>query len=96
MINAAQKYYESSVDVCFADNDITLNVIGIGIECEYHSFLLMNKKNDVTSHIRTFRKKWERTKKIDKTNIIEKVFGIIDFQSKEPELYLELSRKVTY
>ena len=96
MINAAQKYYESSVDVCFADNDITLNVIGIGIECEYHSFLLMNKKNDVTSHIRTFRKKWERTKKIDKTNIIEKVFGIIDFQSKDPELYLELSRKVTY
>ena len=96
MINAAQKYYERSLDVCFADNNVTLNVIGIGIECEYHSFLITNKKNDATSHIRAFRKKWERTRQIDKTNITEKVFGVIDFQSKDPELFLKLGKKVTY
>lgn len=96
MINAAQKYYECSIDICFADNEVTLNVIGIGIEFEYHSFLLTHKKNDATSHIRALRKKWERIKQIDKTNILNNIFGEVDFQSKNSKLYLELSRKVPY
>lgn len=96
MISAAIKNYERAVAVCFSSDDLTLNVIGMAIEFEYHACLLNNKRSESVSHLKSMQKKWNRIKNIDVQNMLKKVFDDIDFQSRETEYFVNASRKVTF
>lgn len=96
MANAAIKYYEKAVDVCFAYENITLNMIGLGIGFEEQALLLGQQKKEAVVHSRFLQKKWNKVRNADDKNIVERVFGHVDFQNGTPEYYMKLGRKITY
>lgn len=96
MDHAAVKHYERAVEACFSTNDLTINIIGMAIDFEYHSFLLKNNRNEISSHFRNMQKRWKKVLDADKSDILINVFGEVDFKSKEAEYFAGVSRKITY
>lgn len=96
MIPAAIKYYEKASDVCFYEDNLTLNVIGIGIELELHGIILQERKKEVATHSRRLNKRWNKTKESDFNDILGNLFGKIDFQNDNPQYFKSLGRKITY
>ena len=96
MINAAIKYYEKASEICFASTDLTLNLIGLGIELEEHGILLKEHKKEASAHGRSMLKKWSKVKAVDERGILEKLFGVINFQNADFQYYLDLGRRITY
>lgn len=95
--NACDKYYNRAIDICYEDNNnITLNVIGIAIEFEYISFLMDHQISKAKTRLKRLRKRWEERDDDYEQDIIKNVFGDVDFQSKNSEYYMNLSRMVTY
>lgn len=96
MDHAAVKHYERAAETCFSTNDLTINIIGMAIDFEYHSFLLKNNRNETSSHFRNMQKRWKKILDADKSDILIHVFGEMDFRSKEAEYFADASRKMTY
>ena len=96
MIDAAIKYYEKASAMCFVSTDLTLNLIGLGIELEEHGILLKERKKDVSMHRKTMIKKWSKLQSIDERSILKKLFGEIDFQKDDSQYYMDLGRRITY
>ena len=96
MINAAVKYYEKAVEVCFADENRTLHIIGLGIGFEERALLLGLSRKEAVSRGRFLQKKWNQVKASDAGNILQRVFGEVDFQNGSYEYYRKLGRKITY
>lgn len=97
MVSAAIKYYEKASEICFTSTaDLTLNLIGLGIELEEHGILLRNRKKEATAHSKNMQKKWASVQAADEKGILEKLFGKVDFNSNEPQYYMDLGRKITY
>ena len=96
MVNAAIKYYEKASEICFLSTNLTLNLIGLGIELEEHSILLKERKKDVSAHCRNMQKKWAKVQSVDEMGILNKLFGEVDFQSDEFQYYMTLGRRITY
>ena len=96
MINAAIKYYEKAVNMCFSSSDLTLNIIVIGIDFELHGFLIESQKKEVIAHSKAMQKRWNKTEKNDCKGILQKVFGNVDFNKLDSAYYRTLGRKITY
>lgn len=96
MANAASKYYEKAVNACCETDDITLNVIGMGILFEEHAFIIANNAKELTAHNRGMIKKWNKLKAIDNQDILGTLFSEIDFSSTDSDYYKELSQRITY
>lgn len=96
MINAAIKYYEKASEVCFSSTDLTLNLIGIGIELEEHGILLKEKKNEAAAHRRQLLKKWKKVHDEDKKGIMENLFGEVNLQNEDHQYFMKLGRIITY
>ncbi len=96
MINAAVKYYEKAVEVCFADENRTLHIIGLGIGFEERALLLGLSRKEAVSRGRFLQKKWNQVKASDAGYILQRVFGEVDFQNGSYEYYRKLGRKITY
>ena len=96
MVNAAIKYYDKASEICFESAELTLNIIGIGIELEEHGIILKERKKDAATHNRQLVKKWAKVQSADNKGILEKLFGKVDFQNSDAGYYMNLGRKVTY
>lgn len=96
MQNAAVKYYEKAVNVCFDSSDITMNVIGMGADFELHAFMLDLQSKGSAAHNRNMQKRWSKIRQMDQKGILENVFGTVDFHSGESGYYKNLGRKITY
>lgn len=98
----ATKYYEKAVKCSFCDNDLTLNIIGLGIELEYHAFLLERKHRGRKEHRRKIQNEWkkitEKTAEIENGEVLSRIFGgqAIDFDSADASYFWEKSRNITY
>ena len=96
MVNASIKYYEKALEVCFVSDDLTMNVIGMGIEFEKYSMLLKNKSKEATTHCKLMKKRWNQVEKRDENQVLEHVFGQVNMDYVEAKYYWKLSRKITY
>ena len=96
MLNAAQKCYDKAMAICFASGDITMNCIGLGIGFEMIAQLLHHNPKECRSKKSGVIKKWEQIHGSDELNIVEKVFGNVDFTQEETAYYMTLSKKITY
>lgn len=82
--------------MCFSSSDLTLNIIGIGIDFELHGFLIESQKKEVIAHSKAMQKRWNKTEKNDCKGILQKVFGNVDFNKLDSAYYRTLGRKITY
>lgn len=96
MISAAIKSYAQAIEISFAEEDITLNIIGLGIYMEELSVLIVNQKKDFASAKKQFNRKWMRVQELDYKGILPKVFGDINMQSEDADYFRKLSRRITY
>lgn len=96
MIKAAIKYYEKASEVCFSSTDLTLNLIGLGIEFEEHGILLKERRKEAAVHGKQLLKKWNKVHDEDKIGILENLFGKVDFQNDDYQYYMKLGRIITY
>ncbi|MBR1854098.1 MAG: hypothetical protein IJ794_13315 [Lachnospiraceae bacterium] len=96
MGNASVKNYERAVNCCFNADDITLNMIGLAIDFEFHAYLLEQGKSEINSHLKSMQKRWNKVKEQDVHGILKNLFGDVDFQIKDYDYYMNASRKVSY
>ncbi|MCR4605907.1 MAG: hypothetical protein K5639_07925 [Eubacterium sp.] len=96
MHNAAEKYYEKAMSICFSEDKLTMCILGLGIGFEYYAFLLKKDSGKATSFFRILNKRLKNTQRIDSIGSVDRVFGNIDLKNEEPEYFWSLSRKITY
>ena len=95
-VSAAIKYYERASDICFISTNLTLNIIGIGIEFEKYSIILREKKKEYTKYSKNLIKKWSKINNTNNSDILKEVFGEVNLKSIDPQYFFCLGRKITY
>ena len=96
LMNAALKHYKKAVDICFYTNDLTLNIIGIGIGFEMMAMMLSNGGGQINNYKKQLRKKWNAIVSDGYKSTLLNVFGTVDFDSEDADYYLSKSKNITY
>lgn len=96
-VKAGLKKYDEAVDICFSDNDLTINFIGLAIELEKYSVILKkNLQADITSCKKLLEKHYKRVYSNDLPKSMKDMYENINFRCGDWEYYYNLSREVTY
>lgn len=91
------EYYKNAIEICFGEEDLTLNIIGLAIEFERYAFALkFEDKKEAGQYRKSLRKKYEKLYQGNLPASMKDVFGNVSFDRKEWDYYFDLSRKVTY
>ena len=96
MNGAKDKYFKKAIECCYEFKDLTLNVIGLAIDFEYHATLLSEKNKETKNHLKAMCGHWELVREKDNNNILTRLFGDVDFKSEDPRYFMNAGRKVTY
>lgn len=95
-LNAAQNYYDKSIQFCFAKSNFTLWIIGMTVLLEKYAYVLKNddkKTKDIKKDIQKYMKKIDNASMPDN---MKEIFKDVDLERTEWEYFFVQSRKVTY
>lgn len=96
-IKAGLEKYDEAADICFLDNDLTMNFIGLAIELEKYSIAIKsNIKDKIKDCKRSLRKCYGDiySRKLPKS--MEDIYKNLDLDNGSWEYYYKLSREITY
>lgn len=102
MFQASMDNYTKAVEICFADTDIALKIIGLAVEMEQYSVMLREqggkgrKIPNLPAKKRSLSNHYAEIRKSDSSGILERIWKDIDFESRDAEYFWKESRKVTY
>lgn len=96
-IDAGLKKYDKAINICFSNNDLTINFIGLAIELERYSVVLKkNMKKEVKKYKESLKEYYNKIYSNTLPKSMEDIYKNLDLDNKNWEYYYKLSRKITY
>lgn len=95
-IKAALRYYDAASEICKSDTDMTLNIIGAGTEFERYGIAMKEQTEDAAAYGCRLQKRLADLRQSCNQDILDSVFGKVNWESKNPEYYYALGRRITY
>lgn len=99
MVKGALAKYDKGVEVCFANNELTLELIGLAIELEKYAMLLREGKNykaEQKKCLKSLKKHYEQIYENELPDGMKRLYEDLSFEREDWNYYYEISRRITY
>lgn len=95
-IPAGRKKMERAIDICFAQENLTLFFIGLAILFEYYAVVLKYVPKEKRGVLKNIRKKYRSIYEMELPESMNRIYENVQLDNDRWEYFYDLSRRITY